>query len=152
VVGVSKEELARIVVRQAFKDPLLFRELSKRGFELERVPEAYVEYLVRRGDPVMMEVVEVARYILAVARYLDYHHRSGLPLRRRHLEVIAKRLAEIGARPERGKWCLKLYESGWAKSEGLPYMARMDALPKWATRVYLRYSESPTCIELPVVD
>jgi hypothetical protein len=37
-MGVSKEELARMVMRQALKDPRLFKELSKRGFELEKVP------------------------------------------------------------------------------------------------------------------
>lgn len=156
-VRVSKkerEELARMAMGVALRDPLLFRELSKRGFRLESVPEAYVEYLVKRGDPVMLELLRTAGYVLAVARYLDHLYRSGKPLKRKHLEVIAERLARLGVRPERGKWCLRLYESGWAKQEGLPYMARMDALPRWATKVYLRYCEGrPGCVgELPVVD
>jgi hypothetical protein len=152
-MGVSKEELARMVMRQALKDPRLFKELSKRGFELEKVPEAYVAYLFQRGDPVMMELYERTRYTLAVARYLDYLLRNGLPLRRKHLEIIAAKLARIGERPEWGRGCLQLYVNGWAKGEGLPFKARMDMIPRHATKVYLYYCESPACArELPVVD
>jgi len=149
---MSKEEFARMVMRQALKDPRLFRELSRRSFELEKVPEAYVAHLVQRGDPVILEIYERARYTLAVARYLDYLHRNALPLRRKHLEIIASKLAKMSARPEWGRGCLQLYVNGWAKQEGLPYKARMDALPQWATKVYLYYCESPACVkELPVV-
>jgi len=149
----EKEEFARMVMGVALRDPLLFRELSKRGFDIERVPEAYVAYLVKRGDPVMLEILRAASYELAVARYLDHLYRSGKPLKRKHLEVIAERLARLGVRPERGRGCLKLYVNGWAKQEGLPFKAVMDALPQWATKVILHYCESPRCIkELPVVD
>ena len=141
----EKKEYAAMVLKVAEKEPLLMQELHRVGFDPDRFPEAYVSYMVKRGDPLVIELLENARYTQAVARYLDYLYRNGKPIKRSRLVQIARRLTAMGYREETGIFCHDLYINGFLYGKGLPYKARLDACPQWATSVILYYCDSPHC-------
>jgi hypothetical protein len=141
----EKKEYVSMVLRVAEKDPLLMQELQRVGFDPEQFPEAYVSYMVKKGDPFVVELLQAARYTHAVAIYLDYLHRTNKPIKRSRLLQIAAHLTAMGYREDTGIRCHDLYINGFIYGRGLPYRARLDACPQWATAVILYYCDSPHC-------
>jgi hypothetical protein len=141
----EKKEYVSMVLKMAEKDPLLMQELHRVGFEPDRFPEAYVTYMVKKGDPFILELLERARYTHAVARYLDYLYKNNKSLKRSHLVQIARRLTAMGYREETGIYCHDLYINGFLYGKDLPYKAKLDACPQWASAVILYYCDSPHC-------
>jgi hypothetical protein len=117
----------------------LFRESLKKNID-PRV--AYVEYMVKRGDPIVTEILAKAVYTRAVATYLDYLLRHNKPLKRKHLIRLAEIAKLLGFREDTGRWCCDLYKNGFIAKEGLPWMARMDMLPQYAEKVILHYDKN----------
>jgi len=146
----TKEELKELVFNVAIKDPLLFKELAKVDFEEDRVPEALINYEIKKKDPIVMEILARAYYSSMVARYFDYLAKNNLPIKRKFLIRIAEYLLKMGFREERGLDSMHLYINGFIEKEGLPYEARMDALPEYAKIVILYYRGKR--VELPVTD
>jgi len=146
----TKEELKELVFNVAIKDPLLFKELAKVDFEEDRVPEALINYEIKKKDPIVMEILARAYYSSMVARYFDYLVKNNLPIKRKFLIRIAEYLLKMGFREERGLDSMHLYINGFIEKEGLPYEARMDALPEYAKIVILYYRGKR--VELPVTD
>jgi len=146
----TKEELKELVFNVAIKNPLLFKELAKVEFEENRIPEALIQYEIAKRDPIVMEILSQAYYTNMVARYFDYLVKHNLTIKRKFLIRIAEYLLKMGLREESGRFALHLYVNGFIEKEGLPYEARMDALPEYAKIVILYYRGKR--VELPVTD
>jgi len=146
----EKEEIKKLIFNAAMKDPLLFKFLAKVNFEEKRIGEALIQYEIAKRDPIVMEILAQAYYTSMVARYFDYLVKHNLTLKRKFLIRIAEYLLKMGIREERGKFALLLYINGFIEKEGLPYEARMDALPEYAKIVILYYRGKR--VELPVID
>jgi hypothetical protein len=146
----TKEELKELVFNAAIKDPLLFKFLAKVDFEEDRVPEALINYEIAKRDPIVMEILAQAYYSSMVARYFDFLVKHNLPLKRKFLIRIAENLLKMGLREERGLGAMHLYINGFIEKEGLPYEAKMDALPEYSKIVILYYRGKR--VELPVTD
>jgi len=146
----TKEELKELVFNVAIQDPLLFKELAKIDFEEDRVPEALINYEIKKKDPIVMEILARAYYSSMVARYFNYLAKNNLPIKRKFLIRIAEYLLKMGFREERGLDSMHLYINGFIEKEGLPFEARMDALPEYAKIVILYYRGKR--VELPVTD
>jgi len=76
--------------------------------------------------------------------------KNNLPIKRKFLIRIAEYLLKMGFREERGLDSMHLYINGFIEKEGLPFEARMDALPEYAKIVILYYRGKR--VELPVTD
>ncbi|MCI4408779.1 MAG: hypothetical protein JHC26_06780 [Thermofilum sp.] len=146
----TKEELNELVFNVAMKDPLLFKELAKVEFNEKRVPEALINYEIKKKDPIVLEILLKAYYSSMVARYFDYLARNNLPIKRKFLIRIADYLLKMGFREERGLDSMHLYVNGFIEKEGLPFEAKMDALPEFAKIVILYYRGKR--VELSVID
>jgi hypothetical protein len=146
----TKEELKELVFNAAMKDPLLFKFLAEVNFEEKRIGEALIQYEIAKRDPIVMEILAQAYYTSILARYFDYLVKHNLSLKRKFLIRIAENLLKMGLREESGRFALHLYVNGFIEKEGLPYEARMDALPEYAKIVILYYRGKR--VELPVTD
>jgi hypothetical protein len=129
------EEVADDLMAPLVRDPL-FRRCLLRHIDPR---EAYIEYMVERGDPVVMEMLAKTVYTRAVATYLDYLLRHEKPLKRKFLIRLAEIARLLGFREDTGKWSWYLYKNALIAKEGLPYMAKMDGLPQYAKWVMLHY-------------
>jgi hypothetical protein len=133
------EEIADDLMAPVLAEDPLFRESLKKNVD-PRV--AYIEYMVNRGDPFVMDILAKAVYTRAVATYLDYLLRHNKPLKRKYLMRLAEIAKLLGFREDTGRWCCDLYKNGFIAKEGLPWMARMDKLPQYAETVILHYDKN----------
>jgi hypothetical protein len=133
------EEIADDLMAPVLVEDPLFRESFKKHDD-PRV--AYVEYMVKRGDPIVTEIMAKAVYTRAVATYLDYLLKHNKPIKRKYLMRLAEIAKQLGFREDKGRFCCDLYVNGFIAKEGLPWKAYMDMLPQYATRVVLFYDKN----------